>query len=109
MPKSKTKNLSPVERFLALSDAEKDAAVAEFDREFIGDTFGPLTPAARRQWERAKRKKPGRPRVGKGAERVLITVERGLLSRTDAFARKNRMTRSQLIAKALESIISRSA
>lgn len=40
-----------------LTDAEKTAAAAEFDQEFIADTFHDLTPEERQEWERAKRRK----------------------------------------------------
>jgi hypothetical protein len=50
---------------------------------------------------------PGRPRVGKGAKRVLISVERGLLARADRFAKDNKLTRSELIARALERVVGR--
>jgi hypothetical protein len=95
---------SPIDAFLALSDAEKAATVAEFDREFVGDTFKPLTPKMKRQWAKIQ-KKLGRPRVGKGAKRVLITVERGLLSESDALAKRRRMTRSQLISEGLRHLL----
>lgn len=48
----KPKSLSPIERFIALPDAQKDEEVASFEQ---GNNFGdwhPLTPAQRRQWAR---------------------------------------------------------
>ena len=102
---SKRRKKSPVDAFLALPDAEKEALVAKLDREFIADESMPLTPAMRRLWQRAKRKRPGRPRIGKGAKRVLITVEAGLLKRADAFARQKGISRSQLISHGLQSVM----
>ncbi len=100
----KKKTKSSVERFLSLSEAGKQAYVAEFDQEFIADKAKPLTPAMKRQWATIK-KKLGRPRVGKGAKRVLITVERGLLNQSDALAKRRRMTRSQLISEGLRHLL----
>src|SRR5438477_206469 len=40
---------------------------AGYGREMVIDEFGPMTAAARARWARAKRK-PGRPRRGKGAK-----------------------------------------
>jgi hypothetical protein len=100
----KKKSASPIERFLALSDAEKQAYVAEFDQEFVADKAQPLTPAQRRLWAKVK-KKLGRPRVGEGAKRVLITVERGLLDQSDALAKRRHMTRSQLISEGLRHLL----
>jgi hypothetical protein len=48
----------------------------------------------------------GRPRIGKGAKRVLVTIEKDLLARADKFARKNGYTRAALIAHALQSVMS---
>ncbi|MFB3891016.1 MAG: hypothetical protein ACE15C_03225 [Phycisphaerae bacterium] len=56
---------SAYQRWMELSDREKEEAVKEFDRPFITDTFRPLTPAERAQWERAKAKR-GRPVRGRG-------------------------------------------
>lgn len=100
----KKKTSSPIDRFLSLSEAEKQAYVAEFDQEFIADKAKPLTPKMKRQWAKVK-KKLGRPRVGKGAKRVLITVERRLLGQSDALAKRRRMTRSQLIAEGLRHLL----
>lgn len=40
---------------------------ARYGREMVIDQFGPMNAAARARWTRAKRK-PGRPRHGKGAK-----------------------------------------
>lgn len=47
----------------------------------------------------------GRPRVGKGAQRIMVTVERELLSEADAEAKRRQMSRSQLIAEGLKHVI----
>lgn len=74
-------------------------ATREFDRPIGLDETRPLTAAERRFWERAR--KPGRPRIGKGAVRVPFSMEFGLLEELDAFARARGMTRSALIAAAV--------
>jgi hypothetical protein len=102
--KKKTKKLSPAAAFIALPDAEKDRIVAEFDRPFVGETFGPMTPEMRAWHLRAKRK-VGRPRVGKGAVQVSIAVERGLLKRAEAYRKRKGMTRSELFVRGLEAFI----
>jgi hypothetical protein len=54
--KKKKPRLDPVERFLSLSDAEKDAGVARFDNPLPlgpdGQPGKPLTSAQRKRWER---------------------------------------------------------
>lgn len=93
----------PRKAFTEMTTQELREATKEFDEEFIADTFGPPTPDARAALARAKRR--GRPTVGKGAARVLITIERGLLHEADAFAKDHDMSRSQLIAAGLNRMI----
>jgi hypothetical protein len=77
---------------------------SEFDREFVVDTFGPLTAEDRERWARAK-KKPGRPRQGLGVKVISVSVERGLLARSDAAARKLGISRAELIARGLRAAL----
>jgi hypothetical protein len=85
-----------------LSPVELDRIAAPFDQEFVPSK--PLTPAMRRQEERAKRKR-GRPVIGEGSEKVLVTLEKGLLRDADNYARRVGRNRSNLIAEGLRSII----
>ncbi len=98
------KKPSEYERFMALSDREKDAEVATYDRETSMDDFKPLRRKGRALLERATRK-PGRPKVGQGAQRVLLTIERGLLKEADSTATKLRISRSELVARGLRAAI----
>jgi hypothetical protein len=101
----KPKRKSPVETFLALSDDEKSAAVREFDAPSEdGYGFGQLSPESRKLWQKAKRKR-GRPKIGAGAAKVLVSVERGLLRRADAFAKREGISRSQLFARGLSALM----
>ena len=50
--------------------------------------------------EQAKRKR-GRPRVGRGVRVISVSVERDLLARADALARRLNISRAALIARAL--------
>ena len=74
---------------------ELDAEVERFDRE--SPEGKPLTESQQMRHRRARRR-VGRPIIGKGAERITITMERGLLRAADTFARKQNMSRSELIA-----------
>jgi hypothetical protein len=49
----------------------------------------------------ARRRGRGRPQVGQGAKSVLVSIEKGLLARADAYARDQEISRSELIAAAL--------
>lgn len=93
---------SGYERFMAMSEAEKEAVYEECER--LGpDDFGPMTPEARRRWEKAKRR--GRPVKGQGHKVISVSVEKGLLARTDALARKQKVSRAALIARGLEAVL----
>jgi hypothetical protein len=53
--KKKTKSkLDPVEGFLGLSDAQKDAEVARFDSEIDPAEWKPLTPSQRKRWDKIR-------------------------------------------------------
>jgi Ribbon-helix-helix protein, copG family len=86
------------------NEAELDAMSVEFDREFIADTFGPLTPQAKRRWRHARRKR-GRPRVGAGAQPITVTIEKTLLKRVDRIAKRRHTTRAELIARGLHAVL----
>jgi hypothetical protein len=94
--------------YTEMNTEELRKATREFDQPFVAQRMSrPLTKAQRAEYERAARR--GRPPVGQGAKRVLITVERGLLKRADAFAKSRHLTRSELIARGIESYISSAA
>jgi hypothetical protein len=77
---------------------------AGYGREFRIDEFGPMTAVARARWARAKGK-PGRPRLGKGAKVISVSVERDLLSRSDALAKDLGLSRAGLIERGLQAVL----
>jgi hypothetical protein len=79
-------------------------ATAEFDKEFVADTFGPMTPEMRARWEAAKRK-PGRPRDGQGVQVISVSIEKELLARSDALAKRKKISRARLIARGLKAVL----
>ncbi len=87
-----------------MTTAELEALTADLDEELVIRKFGPPPPEALAQWERAKRKR-GRPVKGRGAQMIAVSVERGLLTRSDRYARKLGVTRSALIAQGLEAVL----
>jgi hypothetical protein len=106
--------LDPVERFLALSDEEKEAEVARFDRPLPLGPDGlpgrPLTPAQRARWNKIQRRlQRGRPTIGAGAKVMSISIERGLLKKADAFAKRHKLKRSQMVAEGLRLVMQRRA
>lgn len=87
-----------------LTKAELEKISAEFDREFVADTFGPPTREAKERLRRAKRK-PGRPRIGAGSKAISVTIEKTLLRRVDRIAKRRGTTRAKLIARGLNAIV----
>ena len=51
--------------------------------------------------QRRHNRKVGRPRVGNGAKMVAVTIEKGLLKRADAYAKRHGMKRAAMIAQGL--------
>lgn len=91
-------------RYGTMDAAELDREVEEFDREFSADIAEPLSAAERARERRARRRR-GRPKVGKGAARVLITMEKDLLRRSDTYAKKLGVSRSALVARGLKRLL----
>ena len=77
---------------------------AEFDREMVVDEFAAPSREDRARWTRAKRK-PGRPRRGRGARVISVSVERDLLARSDALAKNLGITRAGLVARGLKAVL----
>ena len=82
-------------------------ATAEFDQEFVADTFDEPDADAKKRWKRAKHKR-GRPVRGEGAVRISVTIEKGVLRRVDEFVEKTGQSRSQLIEKGLQGVLKKS-
>jgi uncharacterized protein (DUF4415 family) len=86
--------MKPSKPYTQMSAAELAEATKQYDRMVI-DKTRPLTPRERKLWEQAKR---GRPKIGKGAKKISISLEGDLLHKADALAKKKGVNRSELIA-----------
>ena len=87
-------------KYTSMTTKELAEATKEFDREFIADTFGPPPPDAAALMETCPAQaRP--PAMGKGAKRISVSVEEGLLAESDALARRLKIPPAQLIAKCL--------
>jgi hypothetical protein len=84
-----------------MTTQELAEATKQFDEPMVVAKTQPLTPAEKRQWNRAKRK-PGRPKVGQGFQRISVSIERGLLRRITALAKRLHVSRSKLFAQVVE-------
>jgi alkanesulfonate monooxygenase SsuD/methylene tetrahydromethanopterin reductase-like flavin-dependent oxidoreductase (luciferase family) len=87
-----------------LTPAELAEITAQLNEEMVIDKSKPLGAAMKRAWERAKRK-PGRPRVGKGARVISVSIEQTLLEKTDRLAARLGTSRGQLITAGLISVM----
>ncbi len=91
-------------RYARLSADELAAATAELDREMVVSRSRALTAAERRTWKGARRK-PGRPRRGAGVKVISVSVERGLLAKSDALAGALGISRAALIERGLRAVL----
>jgi hypothetical protein len=105
MSKSKSRQERPASE---MSPRELDEMAAEFDREFVADTFGPVSPEMQARLDRAKAKR-GRPRTGEGSKVISVTVDKTLLRQINALARRMRTPRAQLVARGLRAVIAAEA
>lgn len=81
-----------------------------FDRPGGEPAFLPAPAAEQRRHDALIRKikrRRGRPRVGEGAMRVQITMERSLLDKADRFARAQGLSRSELISRCLTPMLAK--
>jgi len=83
---------------------ELKAATAKFDQELVADESRPLDAKERALWTKARRK-PGRPKVGRGVRVISVSVERELLGRSDALARQLGISRASLVSRGLKAVL----
>ena len=81
-----------------MTAAELARATRQFDNPFVFEKARPMN-AAERAEERRLRRGRGRPKIGRGARKVSISLEGELLKKTDALARQQGVNRSELIAR----------
>jgi hypothetical protein len=87
-----------------MTTEELQEATAEFDQEMVGARARPLSAEERAWWNRVRRA-PGRPRRGRGAKVVSVSLEQGLLARSDALARQLGISRALLIERGLKAVL----
>jgi hypothetical protein len=95
-------------KYWEMTAAQLADATREFDKPFAASKARPMN-AAERERENRFRAKLGRPKLGKGARAISVTIEQGLLSRADAYAKHLGLSRAKLIARGLEQVMPRKA
>jgi predicted transcriptional regulator len=86
-------------RYWEMATNELAEATKQFDEPFVADQARPLNASEREEWAEATRKRPKRSR---GLKRFSVSMEPELLERVTALAKKHRISRSVLVARALE-------
>ena len=79
-----------------MTTEELREATKQFDEEFVGDKARPLTPKMKALWEKAKAKGEP-PQNGKAEAHIALAIDKALLKRCTALAKKKRLTRDALI------------
>ncbi len=90
--------------FETMTTSKLAEATASYGREMVLDEFKPLTASAAARWKEARRK-PGRPKRGKGAKVISVSVEKGLLSRSDSLAKDLGLSRAAVIERGLKAML----
>ena len=99
---SKSRRHKPYSR---MTTEELGAATREYDKPIPGLPGRSLTPAQREIHRRAKR--IGRPRKGLGVKVISLSVEKALLKRADALAKRRKITRADLVAEGLQAVLAK--
>jgi hypothetical protein len=93
--------MNKIKRLRGMTAQQLFDATPEYDHPGTAPKFL-KPPAALAAAEKRIRTGRGRPVIGKGSQRVTITVERALLTAANKFARARKMSRSELIALGLK-------
>jgi hypothetical protein len=87
---------SDIDQFIALPDSQKQRILKRIESQTPQQRLSrsrPLNAREQKQWRRFK-SKMGRPKVGKGARTISLTVEKDLLDQADAYAKQHGISRS---------------
>ena len=95
---------SVVAKYARMTADDLRSETAEFDKEMVVTKSKPLTAEERAWWKRVRRR-PGRPRRGRGAKVVSVSLEQELLARSDALAKNLGISRALLIERGLKAVL----
>lgn len=99
------KGNKPTKPYWEMTTAELREATKQFDKEFIGDKARPLTPEMKARWERAKAKGEPPQKNGNAEAHIAVCLDKALLKRCTALAKKKRLSRDALIARGLRALL----
>ena len=92
-----------VKPYWQMSTGELREATAEFDDEFVAEAAKPMSPQMRRRWQRARAKASAKEKSS--VETIAVRLDRSLLDRCTALAKKKHLSRDTLIARGLRAIL----
>jgi hypothetical protein len=96
--------------YAEMNTAELAEATKDLDREVVDVRGRPLTPAEKkihRDAAKAAKRKRGRPIQGEGARVIAASIEGGLLKQADAYAKRHKLGRSELVTEALRALLAK--
>ena len=98
-----TRKRSP-KPYWEMTTAELREATKQFDEEFVAETSRPLTPEEEALWEQVKTKRP-RAADGETEQTIAVRLDKSLLDRATALAKKKRLSRDDLVARGLRALL----
>jgi hypothetical protein len=98
---SRKKNAKP---YWEMTTEELREATKEFDEEFVFERTKPLTPEMKALWEQAKAKGTSAEN-GRAELTIAVRLDKALLKRCTALAKKKRLSRDALIARGLRALL----
>jgi hypothetical protein len=94
----------PTKPYWEMSTEELRRATKQFDKEFIADEAKPLTASMRSRVKKAKARADHLDN-GKTQKTIAVKLEKALLEKSAALAKKKRMSRDALIASGLKALL----
>ncbi len=98
------KNKKTTKPYWEMTTVELREATKQFNEEFVGDKAQPLTPEMRARWERAKAKGSA-VENGTTKAHIAVRLDKALLERRSALAKKKRVSRDVLIVRGLRALL----
>ena len=90
--------------YCEMTHAELRDVTKDFDEEFVADKSRPLTREEKALWGKV-RAKPPRGEDGPDQQTIEVRLEKTLLDRCTALAKKKRISRDALIARGLKALL----
>jgi hypothetical protein len=98
-----TRKRSP-KPYWEMTTAELREATKQFDEEFVAEKGRRLTAEEQALWEQVKAKAP-RAEDGETERTIAVRLDKALLDRATALAKKKRLSRDALVARGLRALL----